>query len=152
MYVMWSSSTAKATWTWWFESRWVAILIRPPDRSPTSTTYRRIVMHVTCPINVRSTPLVRLITIDLYYLSISFFSYYSWQLILTELRNGIIVCDVSKIQDPMISIVQRLKEGGGEARFPSPLPMRILMFTCLHTRIKYHLETDKESKGNTFRM
>lgn len=43
-------------------------------------------------------------------------------------------------------------KGGGEARFPSFLPMRILMFTCLHTRIKYHLETDKESKGNTFRM
>lgn len=62
MCVMWSSSTAKATWTWWFESRWAAS--RLPDRSPTSSTYRRVAdkrpISTTCR------------TIGLYHLLISF--------------------------------------------------------------------------------
>lgn len=98
----------------------------PPDRSPTSITYRRIVMHVTCPINVRSTPLVKVIAIDLL-LSIYFvfLFFYRDKLISVELWNSIIV--YLKIQDRMIcdctiSIVQRLKEVGG-GRLDSPPPL-----------------------------
>lgn len=93
----------------------------PPDRSPISITYRRIVMHVTCPINVRSTPLVKVITIDLF----RFPFFLQGQVDIVELWNNIIV--YLKIQDRMIcdctiSIVQRLKEGGG-GRLDSPPPL-----------------------------
>lgn len=94
----------------------------PPDRSPTSITYQRIVMHVICPINVRSTPLVKVIAIDLL-LSIYFvfLFFYRDKLMSVELWNSIIV--YLKIQDRMIcdctiSIVQRLKEVEGGSSIP----------------------------------